>query len=90
MRTTVTTDLSTGSANARKRPVNLTLDEALVSCAKGYTNNLSATVESLLGKFVEVQQHEQLENVRKAKKCAADWNAVNKALGSFADEYSTL
>jgi antitoxin CcdA len=76
--------------SSRKRHVNLTLDEALVGRAKGYTDNLSATVESLLGQFVEDQQREQLETVAKARKCSANWNAVNEALGSFAEEYSTL
>jgi antitoxin CcdA len=33
---------------ARKRPVNLTLNEDLVQQAKGMTNNLSGVVESLL------------------------------------------
>jgi len=30
---------------SRKRPVNLTLNEAFVAQAKTYTNNLSATME---------------------------------------------
>ena len=33
---------------SRKRPVNLTLNEALVAQAKAYTSNLSATMEALL------------------------------------------
>jgi antitoxin CcdA len=82
--------LLTYSPVARKRPVNLTLDEALVLRARGYTNNLSSTVESLLGRFVEEQQHEQLDIVAKARKCAENWNAVNEDLGSFADEYLTV
>ena len=32
---------------SRKRPVNLTLNEALVAQAKAYTSNLSATMEAL-------------------------------------------
>ena len=40
----------------RKRPVNLTLNEALVAQAKTYTPNLSATMESLLAEFVARQQ----------------------------------
>ncbi len=34
--------------NARKRPVNLTLNEDLVNQAKGVTENLSGVVEALL------------------------------------------
>ncbi len=37
---------------ARKRPVNLTLNEDLVSQAKKLTANLSGVVESLLAEFV--------------------------------------
>ncbi len=81
---------TTNSTSTRKRPVNLTLDEALVGRAKGYTDNLSATVEFLLVQFVDEQQRKQLETVEKAKKCSANWNAVDEALGCFAEEYSTL
>ena len=35
--------------STRKRPVNLTLSEDLVTEAKGVTDNLSAVVETLLG-----------------------------------------
>ena len=39
-------------AAARKRPVNLTLSEALVTQARAYTDNLSATMEMLLADYV--------------------------------------
>ncbi len=78
------------STVASKRPVKLTLDEALVVRAKGDTKNLSSTVDSLLGRFVAEQQYGQLRIVAKARKCAENWNAVNEDLGSFAEEYSTL
>ncbi len=74
----------------RKRPVNLTLNEALVAQAKTYTDNLSATMESLLVEFVAVQQARQHERQRAADACADDWNTVHAAIGSFADEHSTL
>jgi antitoxin CcdA len=37
--------METTPASGRKRPVNLTLNEALVAQAKTYTNNLSAAME---------------------------------------------
>jgi len=74
----------------RKRPVNLTMNEALVAQAKTYTNNLSATMESLLAEFVVSQQSAQRHRQQVADRCAADWNAVHAAVGSFADEHSTL
>ena len=77
-------------ASARKRAVNLTINEALVTQAKVYTNNLSATVESLLAEFVIVQQNTQRNHQQAADACAADWNAVHASIGSFADEHSTL
>lgn len=78
------------AASPRKRPVNLTIDETLVLQAKAYTNNLSATMESLLAEFVTKQQDAQRNRQRMADACAADWNAVHAAVGSFADEHSPL
>lgn len=75
---------------SRKRPVNLTLNEALVAQAKVYTSNLSATMEALLSDFVASQQQAQQARQQLADTCAADWNAVHAAVGSFADEHSTL
>lgn len=78
------------AATSRKRPVNLTMNEALVAQAKAYTSNLSATMESLLAEFVMQQQSAQRNRQAAANACAADWNAVHAAIGSFADEHSTL
>jgi antitoxin CcdA len=75
---------------ARKRPVNLSLNEALVAQAKTYTSNLSATLEVLLGEFVAAQQQARLSRQQAAAACAEDWNAVHAVMGSFADEHSTL
>lgn len=82
--------METRIASPRKRPVNLTMNEALVAQAKAYTNNLSATMESLLAEFVNNQQRTQRNRQQVADVCAADWNAVHAAVGSFADEHSTL
>ena len=76
--------------STRKRPVNLTLSEGLVAQAKNYTSNLSATMESLLADFVASQQQAGVTHQQMADACAADWNAVHAAVGSFADEHSTL
>ena len=78
------------SLQGRKRPVNLTLNERLVAEVKGYSDNLSATVESLLADYVAHQQQQQLSRQQMADACADDWNAVHDAVGSFADEHSTL
>jgi antitoxin CcdA len=74
----------------RKRAVNLTLNESLVAQAKSYTSNLSATMETLLADYVATQQQAEAARQQMADSCAADWNAVHDAVGSFADEHSTL
>ena len=82
--------MHTSTTSDRKRPVNLTLSETLVAQAKTYTGNLSATMESLLAEYVAGQQLAQRSRQQVADACAADWNAVHDAVGSFADEHSTL
>ena len=82
--------MSATAPSTRKRPVNLTLSEGLVAQAKNYTDNLSATMESLLADFVASQRQAGLTHRQMADACAADWNAVHAAVGSFADEHSTL
>ena len=74
----------------RKRPVNLTLNESLVTQAKTYTSNLSATMELLLAEFVSQQRQAQSGRQQLADACVADWNAVHASVGSFADEHVCL
>lgn len=76
--------------SGRKRPVNLTLSETLVAEARTYTSNLSATMEVLLAEYVADQQQAHMNRRQLADVCAADWNALHDAVGSFADEHSTL
>lgn len=78
------------STLTRKRPVNLTLSEGLVAQAKAYTDNLSATMETLLAGFVASQQKARVSRQQAADVCAEDWNTVSASVGSFADEHSTL
>lgn len=75
---------------ARKRPVNLTLNEDLVSQAKGLTTNLSGVVEQLLADYVTKQNNARQAKAQSADKAAQTWNAFNESSGSFADERSTL
>ena len=77
-------------ARGPKRPVNVSLSENLVAEARNYTSNLSATLETLLAEFVASRKMEQLSRQQMADTCVADWNAVHGAIGSFADEHSTL
>ena len=52
---------STQINQSRKRPVNLMLNEELVSQAKGMTDNLSGVVEQLLTDFVMKQNSARQE-----------------------------
>ena len=78
------------SNQSRKRPVNLTLNEELVSQAKGMTDNLSGVVEQLLTDFVMKQNSARQEKAHSAEVAAQAWNSFNEHSGSFADEHSTL
>ena len=77
-------------AGARKRPVNLTLNEDLVSQAKSMTDNLSGVVESLLAEFVNRERRERLQKSKAVEGTIAMWNKFNSTSGSIADEYSSL
>lgn len=75
---------------ARKRPVNLTLNEELVLQAREMTDNLSGVVESLLADFVEREHQLRLARSKSVEATIATWNDFNTRLGTFADEHSTL
>jgi post-segregation antitoxin (ccd killing protein) len=76
--------------SARKRPVNLTLNEDLVSRAKGIAGNLSAVVESLLADYVAKEQIARVAQPKAVQATVAAWNQFATGHGSFADEHSTL
>ncbi len=76
--------------DARKRPVNLTLNEDLVLKARALTGNLSGAVEQLLKEFVERTEQARLAEARALQTTIATWNEFGDKSGSFADEYSTL
>ncbi len=75
---------------ARKRPVNLSLNEDLVLQARKITDNLSGIVESLLANFVEQERQRGLAKTKMVEATIACWNDFNAKTGSFADDYSTL
>lgn len=76
--------------HARKRPVNLTLNEDVVLRARSLTNNLSGVVELLLKEFIERTQQERIAEAKSIEATVAAWNAFEDIVGSFADEYSPL
>jgi antitoxin CcdA len=77
-------------ASARKRPVNLTLNEDLVSQAKELTGNLSQVVESLLSGYLAAAREQRVAKQKAVESTVKLWNDFNKESGAFADEYSSL
>jgi antitoxin CcdA len=80
----------TYDTEARKRPVNLTLNEDLIVQARVLTDNLSGVVESLLADYVERERQRRIAEARTIEASMAMWNDFNAKHGSFADEYSPL
>lgn len=78
------------NSDARKRPVNLTLNEDLVVQARGLTDNLSGVVESLLADYVAHERQQRIAKTKALEVTIAMWNEFNAKRGSFADEYSPL
>ena len=78
------------NTEARKRPVNLTLNEDLVVQARVLTDNLSGVVESLLADYVERERQRRIAEARTIEATMAMWNDFNAKHGSFADAYSPL
>lgn len=81
---------TTFDGDARKRPVNLTLNEDLVVQVRGLTGNLSGVVESLLADYLERERQQRIAKVKTLEATMSMWNAFNARHGSFADEYSSL
>ena len=78
------------NARAPKRPVNLSLNEDLITQARGVTNNLSEVVEALLADFLSKERARQDAHAKALKEAILTWNAFGEKHGSFADEHSTL
>lgn len=74
---------------AAKKPVNLSLNEALVRESRS-CGNLSAKVEEMLQAYVESQREQRRQHREQAQAAVADWNALHDAAGSYADAHSTL
>ena len=75
---------------ARKRPVNLTLNEDLVTQARAVTSNLSAVVESLLADYLVQEKQRRAAEADAVRETVATWNRFAERVGSFADDHSTL
>ena len=81
---------NTFDSEARKRPVNLILNDDLVIQVRGLTNSLSGVVESLLADYVEHEHRQRMAKAGTLDATMSMWNDFNANHGSFADEYSSL
>ena len=75
---------------ARKRPVNLTLNEDLVTQARRLTDNLSAVIESLLAEYLTKEKQRLAAEANQVRATVEMWNRFADQHGSFADDHSTL
>jgi antitoxin CcdA len=76
--------------DARKRPVNLTLNEDLLAHVREVTDNLSSVVESLLAEYLATKRRELAAKVKVVESTVTMWNQFADEHGSFADDHSTL
>ena len=84
-------DVSLGyNVDARKRAVNLTLNEDLLAHVREVTDNLSSVVEALLAEYLARKRAERAAQVQIVESTVAMWNQFADENGSFADDHSTL
>lgn len=73
-----------------KKPVNMTLSEDLVREARRLTNNLSATVETLLADYVEAERRKRADRVQTIDESIRLIQAHQEEFGLWGEEFSTL
>ena len=78
------------NVEARKRAVNLTLNEDLLAHVRQVTPNLSGVVESLLAEYLIRERRRQAGQAKVVESTVALWNQFAEDHGSFADDHSTL
>ena len=76
--------------DARKRAVNLTLNEDLLAHVREVTENLSGVVESLLAEYLIRERQRRAAQAKVVESTVALWNQFADDHGSFADDHSTL
>lgn len=75
---------------AKKRAVNLSLNEDLVRRVREVTPNLSEEVERLLSRHLEAVLAERVDADGRLARALAGWNELEARVGSYADDHSTL
>jgi len=72
---------------ARRKPVNLSLNEKLVERARRVTPNLSSTVETLLTQFVQDAEAKRRADDAVLDQVIAALNAHHEKHGLLSDEF---
>lgn len=78
------------NVEARKRAVNLTLNEDLLAQVREVTPNLSGAVEALLVEYLARERQRRAAQAKIVESTVALWNQFSDDTGSFADDHSTL
>lgn len=78
------------NVDARKRAVNLSLNEDLLEHIRAVTPNLSSVVESLLAEYLVRERQRRSAQAKVVESTVALWNQFADDHGSFADDHSTL
>jgi len=75
---------------APRRPVNLSLNADLLAQVRTVTPNLSATVETLLGDYLQSARQRRLEEEKALDGVIDAVNEFHAKCGFMSDEFSTL
>ena len=78
------------NVDAKKRAVNLTLNEDLLAHVREVAPNLSSVVESLLADYLMRERQRRAAQAKIVESTVALWNKFADDQGSFADDHSTL
>ena len=78
------------NVDAKKRAVNLTLNEDLLTHVREVAPNLSSVVESLLADYLMRERQRRAAQSKIVESTVALWNKFADDQGSFADDHSTL
>ncbi|MBV1833971.1 type II toxin-antitoxin system CcdA family antitoxin [Novacetimonas pomaceti] len=76
--------------SAPRRPVNLSLNTDLLAQVREVTPNLSATVETLLGDYLQSARQQREDEQRKLDGVIDAVNDLYARHGFLSDEFSTL